>query len=66
MSHLIKTVEDGVMKIVLNRPDAMNALSRDMMQALSDSLEEAAGTRAIGCVVVRGAGDKAFCAGGDV
>jgi 2-(1,2-epoxy-1,2-dihydrophenyl)acetyl-CoA isomerase len=66
MSHLIKTVEDGVMKIVLNRPDAMNALSRDMMTALSDSLEEAAGNRSIGCVVVRGAGDKAFCAGGDV
>jgi 2-(1,2-epoxy-1,2-dihydrophenyl)acetyl-CoA isomerase len=66
MSHLIKTVEDGVMKIVLNRPDAMNALSRDMMQALSDSLEEAAGSRAIGCVVVRGAGERAFCAGGDV
>lgn len=66
MSHLIKTVEDGVMKIVLNRPDAMNALSRDMMSALDDALNEAAGTRAIGCVVVRGAGDKAFCAGGDV
>ena len=54
------------MKIVLNRPDAMNALSRDMMTALSDALEEAAGNRSIGCVVVRGAGDKAFCAGGDV
>ena len=32
MSFVIKTVEDGVMKIVLNRPDAMNALNRDMMQ----------------------------------
>ena len=26
MSHLLKSVEDGVMKIVLNRPEAMNAL----------------------------------------
>ena len=66
MSHLLKSVEDGVMKITLNRPDAMNALSRDMMNALSDALNEAAGSRDIGCVVVRGAGDKAFCAGGDV
>ena len=31
MSHLLKSVEDGVMKITLNRPDAMNALSRDML-----------------------------------
>ena len=66
MSFLLKTVEDGVMKIVLNRPEAMNALNRDMMSAFSDALEEAAGTRSVGCVVVRGAGDKAFCAGGDV
>ena len=66
MSHLLKSVEDGVMKITLNRPDAMNALSRDMMGGLTDALEEAAGSRDVGCVVVRGAGDKAFCAGGDV
>ena len=66
MSYVIKTVEDGVMKIVLNRPDAMNALNRDMMSGLYDALEEAAGSRDIGCVVVRGAGEKAFCAGGDV
>src|SRR5258708_12448278 len=66
MSHLLKSVEDGVMKITLNRPDAMNALSRDMMHGLTDALNEAAGSREIGCVVVRGAGDKAFCAGGDV
>ena len=66
MSYVLKTVEDGVMKIVMNRPDAMNALNRDMMTGLNDALEEAAGDRKIGCVVVRGAGEKAFCAGGDV
>ena len=57
MSHLLKSVEDGVMKIVLNRAEAMNALTREMMTGLTDALEEAAGDRAIGCVVVRGAGD---------
>jgi 2-(1,2-epoxy-1,2-dihydrophenyl)acetyl-CoA isomerase len=66
MSDLLKTIEDGVMKLVLNRPEAMNALSRDMMSGLHESLEEAASSRDIGCVVVRGAGDRAFCAGGDV
>jgi 2-(1,2-epoxy-1,2-dihydrophenyl)acetyl-CoA isomerase len=66
MSHVIKTIEDGVMKIVLNRPEAMNALSREMMTGFTEALEEADSDRDIGCVVVRGAGDRAFCAGGDV
>src|SRR3569833_1532928 len=66
MPDLLNSVEDGVMKLTFNRPDAMNALSRDMMGAFTESLEEAAGSRDIGCVVVRGAGEKAFCAGGDV
>ena len=66
MPDLLKSVEDGVMKLTLNRPEAMNALSRDMLGEFSEALEEAAGSRDIGCVVVRGAGDRAFCAGGDV
>ena len=56
MPDLLKSVEDGVMKLTFNRPEAMNALSRDMMTGLSDALTEAAGSRDIGCVVVRGAG----------
>ena len=47
MSHLLKSVEDGVMKITLNRPDAMNALSRDMLNSLTDVLNEAASSRAL-------------------
>ena len=59
MPDLLKTVEDGVMKLVFNRPEAMNALSRDMLGEMAVALEEAAGSRDIGCVVVRGAGDSA-------
>ncbi len=66
MPDLLKSVEDGVMKLTFNRPEAMNALSRDMLTGFSDALNEAAESRDIGCVVVRGAGEKAFCAGGDV
>ena len=66
MPEFIRTLDDGVMRLVINRPDAMNALSRDIMQGLSDALEEAARSSSVGCVVVRGAGSKAFCAGGDV
>jgi 2-(1,2-epoxy-1,2-dihydrophenyl)acetyl-CoA isomerase len=66
MSEFLRTIEDGVMKLTLNRPDAFNALSPDIFKGLLTSLDEAARDPAIGCVVVRGAGDKAFCAGGDV
>jgi 2-(1,2-epoxy-1,2-dihydrophenyl)acetyl-CoA isomerase len=66
MSELLRTTEDGVLKLTLNRPEAFNALSREIMEGLLSSLEQAALDPSIGCVVVRGAGDKAFCAGGDV
>ena len=59
MPDLLKSVEDGVMKIVLNRPEAMNALSRVMLNDFGAALEEADSSRDIGCVVVRGAGDHA-------
>jgi 2-(1,2-epoxy-1,2-dihydrophenyl)acetyl-CoA isomerase len=60
------TVTDGVMRLVINRPAAMNALSRDIMEGLLESLEAASKDPGIGCVVVSGVGTKAFCAGGDV
>jgi 2-(1,2-epoxy-1,2-dihydrophenyl)acetyl-CoA isomerase len=66
MSELLRTTEDGVMKLTLNRPEAFNALSKEIFDGLQSALEAAALDPNIGCVVVRGAGDKAFCAGGDV
>ena len=63
---LIKTVTDGVLVLTMNRPDAMNALSTEMMNGLSSALSQAATDASIGCVVVRGSGTRAFCAGGDV
>ncbi len=66
MSEFLRTIDDGVMTLTLNRPEAFNALSADIFKGLLTSLDEAARDPAIGCVVVRGAGDKAFCAGGDV
>ena len=66
MSEFLRTIEDGVMRLVINRPGAMNALSTEIMEGLLAALGDAARDPAVGCVVVRGAGDKAFCAGGDV
>ncbi len=52
--------------ITLNRPKTLNALTRDMCLRLSDQLSLWASDEKISLVVVRGAGDRAFCAGGDI
>lgn len=50
--------------LTLNRPKALNALNRPMALAIHRALFEAAGDAAV--VVIEGAGERAFCAGGDV
>ncbi len=53
-------------RVLLNRPKALNALTPGMVRELAAALDEWAGDDAIERVVVRGAGDRAFCAGGDI
>jgi len=52
--------------VTLNRPKALNALTLNMVRELHPKLVEWAGDPAVERVVVRAAGDKAFCAGGDI
>ncbi|XP_014472873.1 PREDICTED: 3-hydroxyisobutyryl-CoA hydrolase, mitochondrial [Dinoponera quadriceps] len=60
---LMKDVEDcGV--IVLNRPKALNSLSISMLSKIQPILKEWESSKRL--VMIEGAGDKAFCAGGDI
>jgi len=52
--------------ITLNRPAALNALSHQMVRELATLIERCRSDDGIVAVVLRGAGDKGFCAGGDV
>jgi enoyl-CoA hydratase/carnithine racemase len=52
--------------ITLNRPAVLNTLTLEMVRLIRRSLEEAAKNEAVRLVVLRGAGDRAFCAGGDL
>ncbi|RYZ36110.1 MAG: enoyl-CoA hydratase/isomerase family protein [Myxococcaceae bacterium] len=52
--------------VTLNRPKALNALSLEMCRALHPQLDAWAVDEAVKAVVIRGAGGRAFCAGGDV
>ncbi len=58
--------QGGALIIILNRPKALNALSLEMIRVMDPVLRRAATDPAIRCVILQGAGDRAFCAGGDV
>lgn len=58
---------DGhVMVITLNRPEARNAVNRELARLLGDAVEEAEQDPDVRAVVLTGAGGKAFCAGADL
>jgi 2-(1,2-epoxy-1,2-dihydrophenyl)acetyl-CoA isomerase len=65
MSDLLETVKDGVATLTMNRPDRLNALSRDMLDRMLEALARLAASPDVGVVVLAGAG-RAFCSGGDV
>ena len=62
---LLANLDAGVLTLTLNRPDARNAMSRAMNEALQRQLAAAELDPAVKCLVLTGAG-KGFCAGGDV
>jgi enoyl-CoA hydratase len=54
------------MALVLNRPRVLNTLNREMIRLLTRGVEEALAAAGVRLVVVDGAGDRGFCAGGDL
>ncbi|XYD10380.1 enoyl-CoA hydratase/isomerase family protein [Methylobacterium sp. NMS12] len=63
---LFTTDEAGIARIVLNRPQARNALTFAMYQGLITCCEAIAGNPAVKALIITGAGDKAFAAGTDI
>jgi enoyl-CoA hydratase/carnithine racemase len=58
--------EDGIAIITLNRPDARNALGKEIREGLFAAWERFERDAALRVAILTGAGDKAFCAGGDL
>ena len=63
---LLTSCEGGVARIVLNRPDVRNALSRTLIDELAKALAAFEADPDARVIVLSGAGDKAFCAGADL
>ena len=63
--HLLVEVKDGVMQLILNRPESLNAFSPEMIRGLKDAMIEANNNTSIRVITITGAG-RSFSAGGDV
>ena len=56
----------GAAWITINRPQVMNAFTGDTLTEMRQGVEDACSDEEIGVIVLTGAGDRAFCSGGDV
>jgi 2-(1,2-epoxy-1,2-dihydrophenyl)acetyl-CoA isomerase len=64
-NDLIETTQGGITTLTMNRPASRNALTREMLVALSEALQRLALDASVRLIVLTGAG-QAFCSGGDV
>ena len=56
----------GAAWITINRPQAMNSFTGDTLTEMAQAMDDASSDPEIGVIVITGAGDRAFCPGGDV
>src|SRR5215471_10718125 len=63
---ILITREGAIATIVLNRPDKLNALTKAMWQELRSAVETASADDSLRCIILRGAGEKAFSPGNDI
>lgn len=63
---VLAEVGAGIAVLTLNRPGARNAINADMRRELTSAVQAADDDPAVRALVIRGAGEKAFCAGADI
>jgi len=59
-------IENGIAHLTINREDKLNALNRAVLEQLHEAIDRAAHARDTRCVVITGAGQRAFAAGADI
>jgi dihydroxynaphthoic acid synthetase len=65
-AELLVDLSDNILTLTINRPEKRNALSPTARFKLNQELLKASTNKEVGVIVITGAGDKAFCSGGDV
>ena len=64
--HVLLAVDGAVATVTLNRPEKLNALTMEMIDALSAIAAQLDADRTVRCVILTGAGERAFCVGADI
>jgi 2-ketocyclohexanecarboxyl-CoA hydrolase len=62
---ILYDARDGVARITINRPEKYNAFTAETCEELIDAFRRAGSDRSVAVIVLTGAGDRAFCTGGD-
>jgi len=66
MSDVLTELRGPVLWLTINRPERRNAFNEAVIRGLGEGLQQAQHSAGIRAIVITGAGDKAFCAGGDL
>ena len=64
--HILVEKKDGVAILTMNRPEQLNAMNERLSLELHDAVTQAVDDDEVGCIVITGAGTRAFSAGGDI
>jgi enoyl-CoA hydratase len=64
--HILIERDELVGIVTLNRPEQLNALNFQLVRELGNALQEFDRDETIGCIIITGAGEKAFAAGADI
>jgi enoyl-CoA hydratase/carnithine racemase len=64
--YILVEKTDGVAILTMNRPEKLNAMNRQLSAELHDAVQQMNADDDIGCIVITGAGERAFSAGGDI
>lgn len=62
----ISHYDQGILRIVLHRPEKLNALNAELLRELASCLETAKDDPQVKGILITGSGEKAFCAGADI
>ncbi len=65
-NNLLVEIADGVAVVTINRPKALNALNKDVLEELATAFSELESNENVACVILTGSGSKAFVAGADI
>ena len=63
---VLTEAKNGVLKITINRVSKLNSITTEMLTGIADAVEKAGSDPSVRCIVVTGAGDRAFSAGADI